>query len=461
MRVGADQARARRAQRLEDDRVVDAGVMAGGERAAQHQRGGDQRDGAGAADRQHQVGHDRAERLERLLHPHRRHHRIIGGDRADERAFLGRRAAVRKGQGGEPSVRRAAEGVGREHHDEIDAEVLPIDAAQVGDAGGDVAAEHVDGDGVAELQAQPVGDAALERHQRRPVVVRLPPFAGDETRAFRHILRVGDAAVALQHPGGVLLGLQILGADAVGRNDAAAQHRHFLELGGRRLRAQESVEARGIGRTGCRGNRTTAPWPAVRRRIAGANWRRSRSPSPTARCPSRATARCSASARPAGGYWRPPCARPSSARAARARQARMISVATSRKAKNTTAAVATIDRGHALVIGEQHRERSERDRRERRCRHVDLARAARLRRHRVAEQRADRHVMRAAERPQREGQGRQQAVQDREQQFADVQRRHDRVRNDRAQRPRYGEGQRGAEQRARLRRRSAPSPRLA
>ena len=33
-----------------------------------------------------------------------------------------------------------------------------------------------------------------------------------------------------------------------GRDDAAAQHRHALERGARRLRAHERVEALGIGR---------------------------------------------------------------------------------------------------------------------------------------------------------------------------------------------------------------------
>ena len=47
-------------------------------------------------------------------------------------------------------------------------------------------------------------------------------------------------------------------------------------------------------------------------------------------------------------------------------------------------------------------------------RDVELARPARLRRHRVAEQRADRHVMGAAERPEREGKRRHQPVEQRE-----------------------------------------------
>ena len=162
-------------------------------------------------------------------------------------------------------MRRAAKRVGREHHDEIDAEALPVERAQIGDRRGDVAAEHVDGDVVAELEAEAVGDLLLERDQRRAVVIRAPPFALDDARAGRHLVGIGDAAVALQHPGGVRRRLEVLGADAVGGDDAAAQHRHVLELGlGRALRGRRRRSAR-RRRPGCRGSRTTAPCPAAPR----------------------------------------------------------------------------------------------------------------------------------------------------------------------------------------------------
>ena len=57
--------------------------------------------------------------------------------------------------------------------------------------------------GVADLEADPVGDPLLERDQRRPLIVRLPPFARDQARARRRLLGIGDAAVALQRPGDV------------------------------------------------------------------------------------------------------------------------------------------------------------------------------------------------------------------------------------------------------------------
>ena len=62
------------------------------------------------------------------------------------------------------------------------------------------------------------------------------------------------------------------------------------------------------------------------------------------------------------------------------------------------------------VIGEQDRERGESG--DRNCGRgdVDAARQLGLRRDIVAKQRADRHVMRAAERPQRKGERGHQAV---------------------------------------------------
>ena len=122
------------------------------------------------------------------------------GHRLDDRGFLGGRAAVGEGQRGDVAVRRAVERARRKHQDEIDAEVFPIDRAQIGDAGGDVAAEHVDGDGLADFQIEIVRRLALQRDERLAGVVRAPPLAVDHARAGRHRARIGDAAVAAQHP---------------------------------------------------------------------------------------------------------------------------------------------------------------------------------------------------------------------------------------------------------------------
>ena len=144
-------------------------------------------------------------------------------------------------------MRRALEGVGREHQHEIDAEALPVDGAQIADGGRDVAAEHVDDDLVADLELQPVGDLLLHRDQRRAVIVGAPPFALDDLRALGDFAGIGQAAVALQHPFGVGRGLELFRLDAAGSDDAPAQHRHVLDRRLRRGLLEERAEAVGLG----------------------------------------------------------------------------------------------------------------------------------------------------------------------------------------------------------------------
>ena len=143
-------------------------------------------------------------------------------------------------------VRRAREGVGREHHHEVDAERAPFDHAQRRDGGGDVAAEHVDGDLVAEPQAEPVGDPLVEGHQGLAAVIRRPPFAGGEVRSFRHLGRVGDAAVAFEHPGDLLVGLDLGDRRAAQGDEPAAHHRHAVDTGAGGPALQEFVEGPGF-----------------------------------------------------------------------------------------------------------------------------------------------------------------------------------------------------------------------
>ena len=111
------------------------------------------------------------------------------------------------------------------------------------------------------------------------------------------------------------LRLELLGADAVGRHDAAAQHRHALELGAAAPASRTKASKRvGLGRTGCRGRRTTAPCPAARavncrRRLPSISITRDQQREAEAERQHDA----SASARPAGGCWRAPAAARSSA----------------------------------------------------------------------------------------------------------------------------------------------------
>ena len=176
--------------------------------------------------------------------------------------------------------------------------------------------------------------------------------------------------------------------------------------------------------------------------------------------PGRATARRSASARPAGGCWRWQAERPASAGAAGA--------ARSASAAPPPAAAARTRR-------RRRRRRSRRCAGHRRARppappaaHADQhgrhdvapARPAPIARDLVAEQRRDRHVMGAAERPQREGDGGQQPVEQRERQVARMQRRRERQRQHRAEAPGDQERQGRADRRGRAapRARRAPAP---
>src|ERR1700731_3685880 len=77
---------------------------------------------------------------------------------------------------------------------------ISLCGAPAGDPCRDVAAEHVDGDAVADLEVEIGGGFAFERNERRPGVVGAPPVAGDDTRPVRDRRRVGDAAAPAQHP---------------------------------------------------------------------------------------------------------------------------------------------------------------------------------------------------------------------------------------------------------------------
>ena len=98
--------------------------------------------------------------------------------------------------------------------------------------GFDIAAEHVDGDGVADLQARALGDLGVEGDERRAGVAgsaTSSPAAMVEPRGS--VVGIGQAAVAGEHPAAIGRGLDLLHRHAVDRHDAAAQHRRVGELG--------------------------------------------------------------------------------------------------------------------------------------------------------------------------------------------------------------------------------------
>src|SRR5262245_23205728 len=113
-------------------------------------------------------------------------------------------------------VRRAEKGIWRKYHDEINAQSFPVDGAHIGNCRRDVAAKHVDDDGIAKFQTQAVGDTFFERHQGRPVVVSAPPLPFDESRAAGYLVGVCETAVALQDPGRVFLWLDVLNRRSAG-----------------------------------------------------------------------------------------------------------------------------------------------------------------------------------------------------------------------------------------------------
>src|SRR5690606_34955046 len=91
-----------------------------------------------------------------------------------------------------------------------------------------VAAEDVDGDAVAELQAELAALLGGEAHLRRAAVVGGPPRAVGERGALGRRRGVGDAAVAVQGP--VRPG-DLGGGAVVDPGDDAAEHRRGLNLG--------------------------------------------------------------------------------------------------------------------------------------------------------------------------------------------------------------------------------------
>ena len=99
------------------------------------------------------------------------------------------------------------------------------------------------------------------------------------------------------------------------------------------------------------------------------------------------------------------------------------------------------DQRDAAVIGEEDRSAGQHQGHQRGGGHIAPARPAALARDLVAKQRGDRHVMRAPERPEREGAGGEQAVDQRQRKLRRVNVRLDRKRNDAAEGPVDQEGQ--------------------
>ena len=138
-------------------------------------------------------------------------------------------------------------------------ERAPVDVAQAGDLEVDVAAEHVDPDGVAEPTPQPSRHAGIERDERRPSVIRRPPAPGDDPRAFRRRRGVGQAAVAAQRPSRFRGGLHLIGRAR--RSRATMRARRLgtsLQIRSPPAGLERALRTRAAGRSGCRRRRRSA-----------------------------------------------------------------------------------------------------------------------------------------------------------------------------------------------------------
>ena len=144
-------------------------------------------------------------------------------------------------------MRGAGKGVWRKHHDEIDRQRFPLDLAEIGDPGRDVAAEHIDGDGIADLQAEFAGFLRREGDERLAGIVRRPPGPLRQRRVFRPVFSIGDAAVAAQDPLAARRHVHLADVLPVERKDAAAQHRHLDDLAVGQAFLQQRAEAIDLG----------------------------------------------------------------------------------------------------------------------------------------------------------------------------------------------------------------------
>src|SRR6185312_14795099 len=77
----------------------------------------------------------------------------------------------------------------------------------------------------ADLQAQAVRHVRVERDQGRAAIGDRPPFAFDDVRVPGRRRRIGDAAVAAQHPAIAARDLHVARRHALERYDPSTDHR--------------------------------------------------------------------------------------------------------------------------------------------------------------------------------------------------------------------------------------------
>src|SRR5262249_56579002 len=85
--------------------------------------------------------------------------------------------------------------------------------------------------------------SAFNRDKRLAGIGDAPPGAINDARPRRHRPRESYSAVAAQHPARTVGWLEIVGAHALGSDDAPTQHRYPLEPCSWRLFVNQGVEA--------------------------------------------------------------------------------------------------------------------------------------------------------------------------------------------------------------------------
>ena len=149
--------------------------------------------------------------------------------------------------GGDVRVGRMLEQAGTGDQREIQRQALPGDLAQAGNLQIDIAAEHIDPDGVADMDAPAAGEGGIERHERRAVILGPPPVACDDVVAGGRIGGVGQSPIAAQRPGSVRRGLDLVGRNAIHRDDAGSEAGNLLHVLDARLGVDQRLEARQLG----------------------------------------------------------------------------------------------------------------------------------------------------------------------------------------------------------------------
>ena len=142
-------------------------------------------------------------------------------------------------------VRSAGEGMRVDDEQEVEAAGAPVDLApDAGDARFQIAAEHVEGERVAQPDAVASRDLLVDRDQRRPGIVGWPPLAAEDLGALGDTFGIGQAAVAAHRPGDIVRDLDLgdgAAGDAYHPRPQARQEllqlraRHRAEVGAQRL----------------------------------------------------------------------------------------------------------------------------------------------------------------------------------------------------------------------------------